>query len=103
MVNVPTSFSHLKTKVDDLDIGKSEVIPVNLKKVSEVVDNEVVRNTNISTPKAKINNLEKKKIPEENSLIDSNKCNTSKQRLDKKSEILIKNTRYIWSSDYNCF
>ena len=103
MVNVPSNFSHLKTKVDDLDIGKSEVIPVNLKKVSEVVDNEVVRNTNISTPKTKINNLEKKKIPEENSLIDSNKCNIGKQRLDKKSEILIKNTRYIWSSDYNGF
>ena len=103
MVSVPISFSHLKTKVDDLDIGKSEVIPVNLKKVSEVVDNEVVKNQNISTPKTKINNLEKEKNPGEISLIDSNKCNIGKQRLDKKSEILIKNTRYIWSSDYNCF
>ena len=96
-------MSDLKTKVDDLDLGKSNVIPVDSRKVGEVVDNEVVRNTNISTPKTKINNLEKKQIPDETSLIDSNKCNTGKQRLDKKSKILIKNNRYIWSGDYNCF
>ena len=80
MVNVPTSFSHLKTKVDDLGIGKSEVIPVNLKKVSEILDNEFVKNQNISTPKTKINNLEKEKNPGEISQINATQVNKDKTK-----------------------
>ena len=44
-VNVPTSLNDLKTKVDDLDVGKLKAVPVDLKKISGVVDNEVVKNT----------------------------------------------------------
>ena len=37
MINVPTSLYNLKTKVDDLDIGKLKTIPVDLKKLSNIV------------------------------------------------------------------
>ena len=53
MVNVPTSLSNSKTKADDLDAGKLKTAPVDLKKLSDAVDNEAVKNT-------KENNLEKK-------------------------------------------
>ena len=45
MVNVTTSLNNLKTKVHSLDVGKLKTVPVDLKKLSDVVDNEVVRNT----------------------------------------------------------
>ena len=61
MVNVPTSLSNSKTKADDLDVGKLKTAPVDLKKLSDAVDNEVVKNT-------KENNLEKK-LPDVTALI----------------------------------
>ena len=59
MVNVPTSLNNLKTKINDLDVGKLKAIPIYLKKLSDVVTNEVVKNTKFNTLKTKINNLEK--------------------------------------------
>ena len=44
MVNVPTSLNNLKTKVDDLNVRKLETVLVDLNKLSDVVDNEVVIN-----------------------------------------------------------
>ena len=102
LVNVPTSLNNLKTKVDDLDVGKLKTVPVDLKKLSDVVDNEVVKNAKFNTLKTKVNSLEKK-IPDATTLIHINQYNTDKQNLEKKLEILIKNTRYKWFSDYNCF
>ena len=61
MVNVPTSLNNLKTKVDDLDVGKLKTFPEDLKKLSDVVDNEVVKNTKLNTLKEKVN---RKKIPD---------------------------------------
>ena len=60
MTRFPTSLNNLKTKIDDLDIGKLKTVPVNLKKVSDVVDNEVVKNAKFNTLNSKVNNLEKK-------------------------------------------
>ena len=60
LVNVPTSFNNLKTKVNDLDVGKLKAAPVDLKKLSDVVDNEVIKNTKFNLLKTKVNNLEKK-------------------------------------------
>ena len=37
-------------------------VPVDFKKLSDVVDRKVVKNTKFNTPKTKVNNLEKKKI-----------------------------------------
>ena len=44
MVNVPTKLYNLKTKVEDLDVVKT--IPVDLNKLSDLVDNEVVKTQN---------------------------------------------------------
>ena len=71
LTNVPTSFNNSKTKVDDLDVGKLKTVPVDLKKLSDVVDNEVVKNTKLNTVKTKVNNLEKK-IPDATTLIHLN-------------------------------
>ena len=82
-VNVLTSLNNLKTKVDDLDVGKLKTVPVDLKKVSDVVDNEVVRNTKFNTLKTKVNNLDMK-ILDATTLIHLNEYNTDKQNLEKK-------------------
>ena len=60
MVNIPTSLNNLKAKVDDLDVGKLKAVPVDLKKLSDVVDNEDVQNTKFNTLKTKVNNSGKK-------------------------------------------
>ena len=68
LVNIPTSLHNLKTKVHDLDLGKLKTVPVDFKKLSDVVDNEVVKNTKFSMLKTKVNNLEKK-VPDATTLI----------------------------------
>ena len=93
LVNVPANLNNSKTKVKDLDVGKLNYVPVRLKKLSNVVDNEVVENTKFNTLKTKVKNLENK-IPEATTFINLNQYNTDKQNLGKKMEILIQNTRY---------
>ena len=85
LVNVSTSLNNLKTKVDVLDVGKLKTVPVYLKKISDVVDNEVAKNTKFNTVKTKVNNLEKK-IPDATTLIHINQENTDKRNLKKKIE-----------------
>ena len=36
LVNLPMSSNNLKTKLDDLDVGKLKTVPVDLKKISDV-------------------------------------------------------------------
>ena len=60
MVNAPTSLNNLGTKVDDLDIGKLKTVSVDLKKLGDVVDKEVVKNTKFNALKTKVIKLEKK-------------------------------------------
>ena len=87
MVNVSTSLNNSKSKVDDLDVGKLKFVPVDLKKSSDLEDDEVVKI-------AKFNTL-KIKIPDATALIHINQHNTNKENLEKKKmETLIKNTRY---------
>ena len=59
MVNVSSSLNNLVTKVDDLDVGKLKTVPVDLKKSSNLVGNEVVKNTKFNTLNTKVNTLEK--------------------------------------------
>ena len=72
-------MNNLKTKVDDLDVGKFKNVPVDLKKLSDVVCNEVVKNTKFNTLKTKINNLEKK-IADATTLIYINQYTTDKKK-----------------------
>ena len=44
MINVPNSLNNLKTKKDNLDIGKLKTAPVDLKKLSDVVSKEIIKN-----------------------------------------------------------
>ena len=45
LVTVLTSLNNVKIKVDDLDVGRLKTVIVDLKKLSDVVDNEIVKNT----------------------------------------------------------
>ena len=53
-----------------------------MKKISDVVGNEVVKNTKFNLLKTKVNNLEKE-IPEWTTLIHINQYNTDKQNWEK--------------------
>ena len=75
-------LNDLKTKVaDDLNESKLKDVPVDLKKLSDVVDNEVVKSTKFNTLKTKVNNLEKK-TPDVATFIHINQCNTGEQKLE---------------------
>ena len=76
-------MNNLEAKVDDLDVVKLKAVPVDLKKISHVVDNEVVKNTKFNTLKTKLNNLEKK-IPDATTLFHINQYNIGKENLEKK-------------------
>ena len=83
MVNVPSGFNNLKTKVDDLDVSKLKTVPVDLNKLNVVVSKEEVKNTKFSEAN-KIRIKYKNKIPVATTLITMNQYNTDKQNLKKK-------------------
>ena len=56
MVNVPTIMKNLKAKVDGLDVGELKTVPVDLKKLNDAMNNEVVKNTKFNTVKTKVIN-----------------------------------------------
>ena len=70
-------MNYLKTKVDDSDVGKLKTVPVTLKKLSDVVNKKVVKNSKIEKLNAKVNSLENR-IPDETTLIHINHYNTDK-------------------------
>ena len=95
--------------------------PLDLKKLSYVVDNEVVKNTEFNTLKTKVNNLEEKipdattfilinqykiwrkkirdvdkKMPDESGLVTTTVLSTKINEVEN-------NTRYQQFSDNNCF
>ena len=43
--NNSTGLNNLKTKVNDLDVVKMKTVPVDLKKLSDLLDNEIAENT----------------------------------------------------------
>ena len=58
LTNVPTSLNNLKTKVDDWDVGKLKTVPVKLKKLNDIADNEFAKKVIFNTIKTKVNSLE---------------------------------------------
>ena len=77
-------MNNTKTKVANLDAGKLKAVPVDLKKLSDLVANEVVKNAKFNTLKKKKKSLEKK-IPDATTLIHINHYNKDRQKLDKKN------------------
>ena len=43
--NIPSGLNSLKSKADKLDVDKLETTPVDLRKLSNVVKNDVVKKT----------------------------------------------------------
>ena len=87
----------MKAEVDKLVINefvnvlsglKTELksIPIDLKKLSNVVREEVVKYNECNTLNMKVNNLEKT-IPDATTLIQTNQYNSEKQNLEKKNWI----------------
>ena len=68
MFNVPTSLNNLKTKVNNLNVGKLKTIYIGLKNVSDLLDNEVIKNIKFNTLKSKVNEIDKK-IPDATTLL----------------------------------
>ena len=67
-----------------------KTVPGDLKKLSDLVGNEVVNNTKFNALKTKVNNLEKK-ISDGTTLIHINQYNPDKPNLEKKKlKMLIK-------------
>ena len=60
LVHIATILNNLNTKVDDLDVGKLKTAPVDLRKLIDVVDNEVVKSKKFNKLKTKVNNSKKK-------------------------------------------
>ena len=46
MTDVSTSLINLKTKLDDLDVGKLKTVHVDLKKLNDEVDSELLKTQN---------------------------------------------------------
>ena len=74
MVNVPTSLNSLK-KLDDSNL---KTVPADLKRLGNVVDNEVVKDAKFNTLKIK-----KNKNTNATTLIHLNQYNTDKHSLEK--------------------
>ena len=82
-VNPPTAWNDLKTKIYDLDVGKLKTVPIDLKKLSDMVSKEVVKETVYNKLSTKVNSLEKK-IPDTFTLTQINQYNTDTHNLEKK-------------------
>ena len=84
LLNVPTSLNNLKSKVNDQVVGNLKTALIDLKKLSDIVSKEVVKNAEFNTLNTKVNNLEKK-VSDATTLIHINQYNTDKQNLEKKN------------------
>ena len=83
MVNFQTSLNNFIIKVDRLDISKLKAVLVHLKNLSDIVNDEVVKNIKFNTLKTKLDNIDKK-IPDATTLIHISQYDTGKQNLEKK-------------------
>ena len=75
LINASTGLNNLKTKVDDLDIDKLNIVLVDLKKLSDVVSKEIVKKTVYNKLNTKVDYSENK-ISDATTLIYINQCNT---------------------------
>ena len=64
-------MSNFKTKVDNLDVDKLKTVPIDLKKITDVMSKEVVKKTVYNKVNTKVNNLELK-IPDASLFIQTN-------------------------------
>ena len=79
-INAPTSLNNSK-KVDDLYIGLLKNVPVDFKKLADVVT--TLLKIKFNTVKVEVNEVDQK-ITDVNTLIHINQYNKDKQYLEKK-------------------
>ena len=60
LVNATSGLNNLKTRVDDLDVNMLKTVPLDLKKIGNVVNKKVVKNTKFNKLNMNANNSERK-------------------------------------------
>ena len=85
-----TNLSNLKTEVDKLDIDILVPVPTDLSKLSNVVENDVIKKTGYNSKIAEIEN----KIPDVTNLATKTALNTVQNKIPDTSSLVKKN-------DYN--
>ena len=109
-----TNLAALKTKVDKIDADKLKTAPVNLAKLTNAIENDVVKktvyNTKVTTIEAQIAGLTKNTVDnltdirklkaiDTNSFVSRTKFSADTNTLDNKIDgVEKKNTRYKWIS-----
>ena len=88
LVSVPTSLNNLKAKANTLDVRKLKTVSVALKNISDVVDKQVAQNTELNTPKKKVNKLDRK-TPYAITLIHINQHNTEEKKTEEKDSFFL--------------
>ena len=73
-----TNLANLKTEVDKLDIDKLAPVPVGLSKLTDLVKNDVVKETVYDKLASKVNNIDT------NDFVLKTKYQTDKTELEKK-------------------
>ena len=56
--NFASSLASLKTEADEIDVDKLKTVPVDLSKLSNAVNNDVVKKTVCDNLVAKVNNID---------------------------------------------
>ena len=87
-----TNLANLKTEVDKLDTDKLKTVPVDLSKLTNVVNNDVVKKTEYNKLVNKVNNIDN------SGFVLKTKCDSYKLKLENK----IPNTNnLVKKTDYN--
>ena len=84
LVNFLSDFNNLKRKVDEIDIDKLKILPLDLKNLSNVVSREVLEKTLYNKVNLKVNNSESRNV-DASTLIQINQYNIDKQKLERKN------------------
>ena len=80
-----TDLASLKTKVDDVDGDKTKTVPVNLGKLSNAVNNGVVKKPLYNQLVTKVNAIDTK-TPSTSRLVTKRRYDSDKHALEKKIE-----------------
>ena len=75
---VKPDWASLKAEVDKIDVDKLKTVPVDLSKLSNVVNNDVVKKTVYNKLVANVRNIDTRGI------ISKTKCDINKSDLEKK-------------------
>ena len=97
-----SNLANLKAEIDEIDVDKLKTVSVDLSKLSNVVNNDVVKKTEYDKLVVKVNNIDTSGCVLKTKYdIDLEKNKPDTRRLVKKQIImlkLLKTTQYYWYS-----